>query len=187
MIFIPFFIITIFIFILFAKLKKARPTPLTDLLIGGSFIFSCYALTLWFTATIERWQLALHTPAAHAPTLPSWSILILERLEQIAFFFSLQRLQLGIVYTLPFLLLPLVFAVVRRMQTRRFILLTTATNLSLFFVHVVIDLLLPSGFLSLSIKGAGMLFCYAVALTILLIGAEMMKKERVIGRAITFG
>lgn len=121
------------------------------------------ALVMWLTALVETWQIALNTPEANNISLPVWERTALSVLREAVYIFPISRVALGTLYTLPFMMIPIVLIAIKRSQTKRILVFSTLVNLLFFGIHVLIDNGIPPTFMKISIQGIILLVSYLLA------------------------
>lgn len=156
-------VISIIAVLTFVRFKKAESGALLKIVIGFCFTFSWVVLAMWFTSLVEVWQIALNTPGAENASLPAWRRTILGLLREAVYLFPTNRLTLGVLYALPFLLIPITLAIAKRYQAILILLFSTLVNLLFFWSQVIVDSSIPGSIGKISVQGAILLMSYLLA------------------------
>lgn len=139
---------------------RTQNNKLVKIIAGIWFIFSWILLAMWFVGLVETWQIALNTPRANDISLPVWELTTLGVLREAVYILPISRLALGILYTLPLVIIPIALIAIKRSQMNLILIFSTMVNVLFFGIQVIIDNGIPSTFTKISIQGVVLLISY---------------------------
>lgn len=161
-------IVSLLLFVYFNRTKQDNGL-LSVVFMSICFLFSWLAIVMWFTSLVEVWQIGLNTPGAYSHSLPIWSRVVLISLRAVVSWFPASRLALGILYALPFLLIPLASVAANPSRSKFSFATSTLFNVFFFWMQVIVDSQLLSSFMGLSIQGVILLLTYILFILALLL------------------
>lgn len=138
MIYIVFSILLVSIFYFHHHIYEDRNNIFYKIIVIGCLFFSWALIVMWFTVTIESWQISHSMPAA-AYRL-DWFAPIQQVLQYAFNYLPVHRIYLAAVYALPALIIPFVSTRAKRNDEALFIYLRAAVlNTAYFWIQAAVD------------------------------------------------
>ncbi len=148
----------------FIWFNQNRRKNLPKLFARVGFILSWMLIVMWLASLAELWQIAMNTPQAYDDSIPTWSSYVFGFLRAAVYLLPVPRLALGVLYAMPFLLVPVAVALANRPQATPVFIFSTWVNSLFFWILVVMDNGRASSFTGICIHGAIVLVTYVFAL-----------------------
>lgn len=143
---------------------KEGDTHRTPVLALLCLMCSWVLIVLLFAALIERWQIALSTPAARDESIPLWSRALFSLLRNAVSLPALRRTGLAVLYASPFLFIPALLTIARQSRATSILLFSALVNFLFFCMHVLVDLSVGASFEAVGVKAAVFLATYVLML-----------------------